>query len=195
MHLGESLLSDADMAILACLLITMLTNADRKQITEAMPYLESALRHGSPFEAFYLYSTLHAGTARRPVDQGGKPGFCGAAVAWYKLVAERGSWDDNYLLEAEKAWTRGEEDSAMVGWIVASEMGSEAAQNNLAYLLDRGIGTDVLHATSRGGESKTVEDKGRVNEMAMRWWIRSAAQDNVDAMVKVGDYYCELITP
>jgi SEL1 protein len=96
-----------------------------------MPYLESALRHGSPFEAFHLYSTLHASTARRPVDQGGKPGFCGAAVAWFKLVAERGSWNDNYLLEAEKAWARGQEESAMVGWIVAAEMGSEAAQNTL----------------------------------------------------------------
>jgi SEL1 protein len=94
------------------------------------------------------------------------------------------------LLEAEKAWARGEEDLAMVGWFVAGEMGSEAAQNNLAYLLDRGTGRQVLMGKS-GNESTTVESKGRVNEMAMRWWIRSAAQDNVDAMVKVGDYYCE----
>jgi SEL1 protein len=104
------------------------------------------------------------------------------------LVAERGSWTDNYLLEAEKAWARGEEDLAMVGWFVAGEMGSEAAQNNLAYLLDRGTGRQVLMGKGANG---TVVEKGRVNEMAMRWWIRSAAQDNVDAMVKVGDYYCE----
>jgi len=154
-----------------------------------MQYLESALRHGSPFEAFHLYAAIHASTARRPIDQGGKPGFCGAAVAWYKLVSERGSWTHNYLLDAEKAWARGEEDLAMVGWFVAGEMGSEAAQNNLAYLLDRGTGTHVLGG--RGNESTSVESKGRVNEVAMRWWIRSAAQDNVDAMVKVGDYYCE----
>jgi SEL1 protein len=77
----------------------------------------------------------------------------------------------------------------MVGWFVAGEMGSEAAQNNLAYLLDKGTGKQVLFGP--GGESGSLEEKARVNEMAMRWWIRSAAQDNVDAMVKVGDYYCE----
>jgi len=156
-----------------------------------MQYLETALKHGSPFEAFHLYAAIHAATARRPLDQGGKPGFCGAAVAWYKLVAERGSWNDNYLLDAEKAWARGEEELAMVGWFVAGEMGSEAAQNNLAYLLDRGTGKQVLFGREPVNGSTSIETKGRVNEMAMRWWIRSAAQDNVDAMVKVGDYYCE----
>lgn len=158
-----------------------------------MQYLESALRLGSPFEAFHLYAAIHASTARRPIDQGGKPGFCGAAVAWYKLVSERGSWIDNYLLDAEKAWARGEEDLAMVGWFVAGEMGSEAAQNNLAYLLDRGTGTHVLDGARNESTSTSVESKGRVNEVAMRWWIRSAAQDNVDAMVKVGDYYCKFL--
>jgi len=159
-----------------------------------MQYLESALSHGSPFEAFHLYAAIHASTARRPIDQGGKPGFCGAAVAWYKLVSERGSWTDNYLLDAEKAWARGEEDLAMVGWFVAGEMGSEAAQNNLAYLLDRGTGVHVLDGRGNESMSASVDSKGRVNEVAMRWWIRSAAQDNVDAMVKVGDYYCESLT-
>ena len=171
-----------------------------------MQYLESALRHGSLFEAFHLYASIHASIARRPVDDGGKPGFCGAAVAWYKLVSERGSWStdqlqsqnpydeqsdlkgDNYVLEAEKAWARGEEGQAMVGWFVASEMGIEAAQNNLGWLLEKGIGKDVLFPPEHKADK--VEDKARVNEMAMRWWIRSAAQDNVDAMVKVGDYYC-----
>ena len=77
----------------------------------------------------------------------------------------------------------------MVGWFVAGEMGSESAQNNLAYLLDRSTGRQVL--LGKDGGDGTVTEKGRINEMAMRWWIRSAAQDNVDAMVKVGDYYCE----
>jgi hypothetical protein len=50
------------------------------------------------------------------------------------------------------------------------------------------VGKEVQLAP--GGDREAVKDKARVNEMAMRWWIRSAAQDNVDAMVKVGDYYC-----
>lgn len=164
-----------------------------------MQYLESALRHGSPFEAFHLYASIHASISRRPVEEGGKPGFCGAAVAWYKLVSERGSWSrdlhddmkmgDNYVLEAEKAWARGEEGQAMVGWFVAAEMGNEAAQNNLGWLLEKGIGKDILYPPGQVMEG--VEARAKVNEMAMRWWIRSAAQDNVDSMVKVGDYYCE----
>jgi len=72
-------------------------------------------------------------------------------------------------------------------------MGSEATQNNLAYLLDRGTGVHVLSGRRTESESTSVESKGRVNEVAMRWWIRSAAQDNVDAMVKVGDYYCKFL--
>lgn len=159
-----------------------------------MQYLETAIRHGSPFEAFHLYASIHASIARRPIEDGGKPGFCGAAVAWYKLVAERGSWSDNYVLDAERAWARGEEGQAMVGWMVAAEMGNEAAQNNLGWLLEKGIGKDVLFSSQDEGEALSregFEAKARVNEMAMRWWIRSAAQDNVDSMVKVGDYYCE----
>ena len=106
--------------------------------------------------------------------------MCGVSVAWYKLVAEKGSWEDDFIGEADRAWDRGEEDKAMLGWWIAGEMGYEAAQNNVAFLLDRGLGEGIL------GE-KTA------SEMGLRHWVRSAAQDNVDAIVKVGDLYCQYL--
>ncbi|ORX35868.1 hypothetical protein BD324DRAFT_629317 [Kockovaella imperatae] len=134
---------------------------EKGELPAAVPLLEVALRNGSPFEAFHLLARVHASSSRT----GGRPGMCGVAVGWFKVVAERGSWEDDYVAEADRAWARGEVDNAMVGWMIGSEMGSEVAQNNVAFIgQDRGV--DVL-----------------------RWWIRSAAQDNVDSMVKVGDIY------
>ncbi len=104
--------------------------------------------------------------------------MCGVSVAWYKLVAERGCWEDDFIGEAHRAWARGEEDNAVLGWWVAGEMGYEAAQNNVAFLLDKGVGGGLLGKTNE-------------SEMGLRQWVRSAAQDNVDAIVKVGDLYCE----
>jgi SEL1 protein len=68
-------------------------------------------------------------------------GFCAVAVSFYKLVAERGVWDDDLLHNAEIAWLsetdRGKE-IAILKWWIAAERGFEIAQNNLAYVLDQG---------------------------------------------------------
>ncbi len=103
--------------------------------------------------------------------------MCGVSVAWYKLVAEKGSWEHDFIGEADKAWARGEEVKAMLGWWIAGEMGYEVAQNNVAFLLDQGVGIGLL-------------DKRNGSDAALRHWVRSAAQDNVDAIVKVGDLHC-----
>ena len=183
---------------------------DRGELQQAVQYFEVALRHGSPFEAFHLLAEIHATTARLPAHAGGRPGMCGVSVAWYKLVAERGSWrTDDFVGEADRAWARGdEEDAALVGWVIGAEMGYEVAQNNVAWVLDRGLGGHLFEGAGdkhdkekagNGGAGEGVVGKGvekgmereRLREKAMRWWVRSAAQDNVDAMVKVGDLYCE----
>jgi len=111
--------------------------------------------------------------------------MCGVSVAWYKLVSERGRWEDDFVGEADRAWARGEEDKAMLGWWMAGETGYEGSQNNVAFLLERGYGRELLGDRETDGGEKHVQD------LALRHWVRSAAQDNVDAMVKVGDLYCE----
>ena len=67
---------------------------------------------------------------------------CSMAVSFYKIVAERGVWDDDLLRDAEIAWMAGSEQEkgvAMLKWWIAAERGSEIAQNNLAYVLDQGM--------------------------------------------------------
>ena len=95
-----------------------------------------------------------------------RAGACGSAVSFYKLVAERGFWEDDHVTDAERLWDfngvrtggRGkrtghkvpggssvnhvirdmDRDEAKLRWAVAAESGSEVAQNNLAYLMDQG---------------------------------------------------------
>ncbi|KAL7423081.1 ERAD-associated protein [Cryptotrichosporon argae] len=145
----------------------------RGEVAQAVQLLEAALRHGSPFEAFHLLAAVHAETAQAQAQARGAQGMCGVAVAWHKLAAERGAWDDlDFVGDADRAWARGEEAKAMIGWWLAAEMGHEIGQNNVAFMLSKG-----------------VDPFGAGADKALPLWMRSAAQDNVDAMVMVGDYY------
>ncbi|KAL1408819.1 ERAD-associated protein [Vanrija albida] len=133
--------------------------------------LQSAIAHGSPFEAFHLMATLHRDEAR---EEGDKSGSCGVGLSYFKRVSEKGSWDNDYIGEADRAWGRGEEDKALLGWWIAAETGSELAQNNVAFVID--------HRTEAFGAPLPTE-------AAITLWARSAAQGNADAMIKAGDYY------
>ena len=64
------------------------------------------------------------------------------AVSFYKLVSERGVWEEDLLREAEIAWMSSLEQSketALLKWWIAADRGLEIAQNNLAYALDQGV--------------------------------------------------------
>lgn len=98
----------------------------------------TAVRVGSPFESFYHLGKVYAASARAQAAAGLRPETCGPAVAHLKLVLERGSWKDDIVGEADRAWERGETDKAILGWWMAGERGYESAQNNLAYILDQG---------------------------------------------------------
>lgn len=66
-------------------------------------------------------------------------------------------------------------------------MGYEAGQNNVAYALERGASLGGEKRDGRGVD--WVKKVSKEREVGL--WVRSAAQDNVDAMVKVGDLFCE----
>ncbi|KAI0359680.1 HCP-like protein [Trametes cingulata] len=160
---------------------------ERGDIKRATAYFETALRQGSPFEAYYYLADIQARQARAamvPPEIAGSS--CAIAVSFYKLVAERGTWDDNLLKDADDSWNlnteRGSE-MAMLRWWIAAERGYEVAQNNLAYVLDQD--KSILRFT-RFAPYSPSNDTAR---LALTQWIRSAAQRNVDALVKVGDYY------
>lgn len=148
---------------------------ERGDKVRATQYFIHAVQHGSPFEAFYHLAGLQSILARTPLEEGGSPGSCGVAVGYFKLVSELGAWDDDYIGEANRAWGRGEEDKAMLGWWISAEMGSEIGQNNVAFMLNRGSKFCV----------------GCPDDTELMLWTRSAAQGNADAMVMVGDSYCK----
>ncbi|WVQ80103.1 hypothetical protein IAT38_002204 [Cryptococcus sp. DSM 104549] len=177
----------------------------RSEVPLAIPFLEVALRHGSTYEAFHLSAGLHAANRRTS-------GNCGVAVAYEKLVAERGSWGyrpagrdgaeggwDDWMIDADRAWARGEGDKALIGWWISGEMGYEAGQNNVAFLLEQGWEVPGEGGTGKGkgkGEKKETEkEKAEREKRTLALWVRSAAQDNVDALVKVGDHYYQSPNP
>ncbi|KAF9268703.1 HCP-like protein [Marasmius fiardii PR-910] len=157
------------------------------EIASATPNFEHAIRLGSNFEAYYYLGQIHwAQVTSTNVPSNVASGSCAMAVSFYKLVAERGSWDDELLREAEVAWMTGTDQSrelAMLKWWVAAERGSEVAQTNLAYVLDQD--KSILRLT-RFSPMTPSNDTAR---LALTQWTRAARQHNIDALVKVADYY------
>ncbi|TCD60621.1 ERAD-associated protein [Steccherinum ochraceum] len=153
----------------------------------ATVYFEQGIRQGNPFEGYYYLADLQARIAR----QAGTPreivgSTCAVAVSFYKLVTERGTWGEDLIVDADAQWHSGTDrgkEMAMLRWWIAAERGYEVAQNNLAFVLDQD--RSILRAT-RFAPISPSNDTAR---LALTQWTRSAAQRNVDALVKVGDYY------
>lgn len=116
--------------------------SERGELNIAATHFETAIRQGSPFEAYYYLADIQSRIARSSnVPHGLAASSCSIAVSFYKLVAERGVWDENLLREAELAWNTGTErgkEIALLKWWIAAERGIEVAQNNLAHILDQG---------------------------------------------------------
>jgi len=170
----------------------------------AITHFENAIRNGSPFEAYYYLAQFQARTMRAT----GYPrhitsSACSVAVSFYKVVAERGVWDVDLVSHANLAWASGNDrnkEMAMLQWWIAAERGYEPAQNNLAFVLDQG---QFITSTSSSRTNPFVPDKSVLKftrfspmspsndtaRVALTQWTRSASQNNVDALVKVGDYY------
>jgi SEL1 protein len=160
-------------------------NYYRGEFNLATTYFEAAARLGSTFEAHFYLAKIHT-LNMRVANEASAPGFCASAVSFFKLVAERGVWDDDLLADAEAAWYSGTErgkEIAILKWWVAAERGSEVAQNNLAYVLDQD--RSMLRLT----RFAPIEASNDTALLALTQWTRSAAQQNIDALVKVGDYY------
>ncbi|KAI5479884.1 ubiquitin-protein ligase Sel1/Ubx2 [Pseudohyphozyma bogoriensis] len=147
----------------------------------AQTYFEHAIRFDGvrqpdTFQSYYYLAELQAQSLNRG-DQ------CPHAVAFYKVVAERGDWEHEVWWEAERALVRGDERMALLGYWIMAERGYEAAQNNLAWILDRDKKRVRVPFLDEPPASNFTD------RLALAYWTRSAAQDNVDALVKMGDYY------
>ncbi|GAA5988858.1 hypothetical protein JCM11641_005045 [Rhodosporidiobolus odoratus] len=155
----------------------------------ATTYFEHAIRSDDrrqpdQFQSYFYLAELAARSSTSP----GGADSCPIAVSFYKRVAEKADWDHEVWWEAERARERGDERTAMLGYWIMADRGYEAAQNNLAWLLDRDktrFRVPFLDAIAPSPSPATRQ----LDRLALTYWTRSAAQDNVDALVKTGDYY------
>jgi SEL1 protein len=179
---------------------------EKGNMQKAITLFESAIHTGSPFEAYY-----HLGVIQRAIatQKNAPPGACPSAVSFLKVAVERGAWGAHDLMaQAEKAWSRQDEHGirqALLLWAMAGEMGVEAAQNNVAFVLDPDVSileralpglAATISGTSSSSSSEasaTAKEKESDSESAaaeaLAQWTRASAQSNVDALVKVGDYH------
>lgn len=169
---------------------------------QAIALFKSAAKQGS-MEAFYNLGVLHmqglgVGKYREPeyevahgyfqvaAHQGhtlsshklghmslhgiGTTRSCKNAVDSFKLVAERGEWD-RLMVSAFKDFKNQNYEAALNKYVVMAQRGYEIAQHNAAYLMDY----DYVHVD-------TVE----ATVMLYKW---AATQGNVDANLKIGDFF------
>ncbi|KAK0656602.1 hypothetical protein B0T16DRAFT_441513 [Cercophora newfieldiana] len=147
--------------------------------TAANHYFEMAARQGN-LEAYYSIAEMNFFGV-------GRDKSCTAAVSYFKSVAERAEPLVSSWAEANLAYEAGDEELALLEYLTAAEQGYEKAQNNVAYMLDpeqsRLPTPNWLYP--RAPKSPLLEDPS----LALIFWTRSSRQGNIDALVKMGDYY------
>ncbi|KAI8822620.1 uncharacterized protein EV422DRAFT_566297 [Fimicolochytrium jonesii] len=120
---------------------------------------------------------------------------CHVAVLYYKSVAEKGDWHDPTIHAAPEDFRTGDYEGAFIKYLFAAERGYEVAQTNAAWIIDRGYynpeKTGALlppaHATKKS--DRTDVQPYDAHSTALYLWNRAANQGNVNARVKMGDYY------
>jgi SEL1 protein len=169
---------------------------DQGDIDTAGRYFELAARRGLMEAYFYLAEMSQNGIGRER--------NCQLATAYYKIVAERGETVHSSFKEANAAYGKVEANAAygksdleraFIATAMAAEQGYEAAQNNVAFLLDEQ--TSVLSLPSitppipliSSGKPQKSSKLLHNAPLALIYFTRSAWQSNIDALVKMGDYY------
>ncbi|TKA80687.1 hypothetical protein B0A55_03683 [Friedmanniomyces simplex] len=153
---------------------------DQGDVVTATRYFELAARN-SHIEAFYYLAELN--------NQGiGRDRSCGVASAYYKIVVEKAEAVWASMSEAYEAFEEGDEQKAIVTYLMAAEQGSEMAQANVAFLLDhtKPKWSPIAWLLAQNRNAKTAVGDAA---LALIYWTRSAKQQNIDSLVKMGDYY------
>jgi SEL1 protein len=154
---------------------------DQGDVPTAMKYFELAARHGHLEAYYYLAELTNYGIGRDKA--------CPVASAYYKIVAEKAEVISTSFPEANDAYTDGDLETALVRYMMAAEQGYEVGQSNVAYLLDQAKPRFTL-----GSIMPFMKKKASLAGdafLAMIYWTRAAEQKNVDALVKLGDYYLQ----
>ena len=169
----------------------------------ANDYFELAARYGNIESYYYLAEMIHHGVGRDKT--------CAPALGYYKLVAEKADPLVSSWAEANQAYEAGDYELALLEYLGAAEQGYEKAQNNIGYLLDPqqsslqqssvASSSTILAAlttfssylsfSSLSGASSSATKSGLLDNptLGLVYFTRSSRQNNVDALVKMGDYY------
>ncbi|CAK7205011.1 ERAD-associated protein [Sporothrix eucalyptigena] len=160
----------------------------------AHDYFELAARYANIEAYYYLAEMIHHGVGRDKA--------CAPALAYYKSVAERADPLVSSWTEANQAYESGDYELALLEYLGAAEQGYEKAQNNIGYLLDPQQSSLRLPSWLVGGSSSsslsfslssstTTAKKGLLDNptLGLVHFTRSSRQNNVDSLVKMGDYY------
>ena len=157
-----------------------LDQGEPEDIHTANDYFEKAARYGYTEAYYYLAEMIHNGL--------GRDKSCAPALLYYKSVAERADPLVSSWTEANQAYEAGDFELALLEYLEAAEQGYEKAQNNIGYLLDPQQSTLPLPPwLVRPASTK----QGLLDNPALGLvhFTRSSRQNNVDALVKMGDYY------
>ncbi|TFA98315.1 Protein sel-1-like protein [Trichoderma ghanense] len=142
-------------------------------------YFELAARYGNIEANYYLAELVFHGLGREKL--------CSMALSYYKSVAEKAEPLVSSWADANEAYEAGDHDLAFLHYLLAAEQGYEKAQTNVAYLLDTLRSKLPFYEMMR----KRRDKSGLLDNptLALIYWTRSSRQANVDALVKMGDYY------
>ncbi|KAF2093448.1 HCP-like protein [Rhizodiscina lignyota] len=165
--------------------ILFLDQGDRES---AHRYFDLAARNRHTEAYYYLAGMTYEGV--------GRDRSCGQAASLYKSAVEKAETIVAPIHEANAAWDDGDTETALIAYMLAAEQGFESAQANVAYILDlaqpRPYSLPMLLPTlfsTSVSVAKTARSILNDASLALMYWARSAAQDNADSLVKLGDYY------
>lgn len=175
--------------------------AARGDLVSAARQFESAARVGRSEAFFYLAQFFHHGVGREK--------DCAMATQYYKIVAESVETLHSTIPFGNQAYLEGRIEDAVIANLIAAESGYEAGQINVAFLLDKHrrafstiayVRSKLLARMSKvkqlfrsisGPESASERKPVHTlsDELALRYYTRSAAQQNLVALVKAGDFH------
>ena len=152
---------------------------DQGDVGTASRFFDLAARLGH-IEAFYHLAEMASNGIGRGKD-------CLVAASYYKIVAEKVEAIHSSFDDANRAYEDGDVETALLLYMMAAEQGYEAAQANVGFLLDEHHSMFSLDSLLPWKNKRPSMLRNAV--LALIYWTRSAKQANIDAMVKMGDYY------
>lgn len=160
---------------------------DQGDLDTAVRYFELAKNAGVMEALYYLAEFSNQGLGRQQ--------NCHHAATYYKVVAEKAEPLHSAFVEANSAFDRNDYERALIASLMAAEQGSEPAQANVAFLLDQKtslLSLPMLPIFSNPLESVPASQRTRLlnnPRLAQVYYTRSAHQQNIDSLIKAGDYH------